>query len=257
MAKTGRLSTEATAPAAPTARPEAMAAPETPETEQGAAAARATQLAFGQQLRVLRAMRRLTAGALAARCGVSRSLISQIETGRISPSLEVVRRLAAALEVPISALFAGDGGVAAGAGGPPASLAGPLPGAGAYAPAGFNGPPYARPRIGLVRRDERKGLRLPKSKISYELLSPDLKGQLQVNWVELAPGEQAPEDGFVHPGEECYVVLRGRVRFRVGDQQFVLEPGDALTFDSAIPHGASNDGPETVHAISIMTPPSF
>jgi mannose-6-phosphate isomerase-like protein (cupin superfamily)/DNA-binding XRE family transcriptional regulator len=213
---------------------------------------------------MLRTARRLTAGRLAARCGVSRSLISQIETGRISPSLDVVRRLAAALEVPIAALFAGEAGPP-GRGPLPSASAGTFPnpallganGAvaapGAGDLSGLPGPP----RIGLVRRGERKGLRLPRSKITYELLSPDLRGRLQVNWVELAPGERAPEDGFVHPGEECYVVLQGRVRFRVADQEFILEPGDALTFDSSLPHGATNDGPVTVHAISIMSPPSF
>jgi transcriptional regulator with XRE-family HTH domain len=199
-------------------------------------------MTFGTQVRLWRTARRLTAHELAARCGVSRSLISQIETDRTSPSLEVVRRLAAALEVPIAALFA-----------PAAPL-----------PPGENGPlhlpnPIAAPprRPALVRRDERKGLRLPKSRVTYELLSPDLKGRLQVQWVELAPGERGPEDGFVHPGEECYVVLQGRVRFRVGDEEFVLGPGDALTFDSAVPHSASNDGPLTAIAISCMTPPSF
>ena len=89
------------------------------------------------------------------------------------------------------------------------------------------------PRVALVRRDARKGLRLPRSKITYELLSPDLRGQLQVQWVELAPGERAPAEGFIHRGEECYVVLQGTVRFHLGEQEFVLHAGDALTFDSS------------------------
>jgi transcriptional regulator with XRE-family HTH domain len=201
-------------------------------------------MTLGTQVRLWRTARRLTAHALAARCGVSRSLISQIETDRTSPSLDVVRRLAAALEVPIAALFAPVAPL------PPADGNGPLHVLTAAPPA-----PARRPA--LVRRDERKGLRLPKSRVTYELLSPDLKGRLQVQWVELAPGERGPEDGFVHPGEECYVVLQGRVRFRVGDEEFMLGPGDALTFDSAVPHSASNDGPQTAIAISCMTPPSF
>lgn len=226
---------------------------------------------FGAQVRTLRTAHRLTAAALAERCGVSRSLISQIETGRISPSLDVVRRLASALDVPIAALFGPPGQTGGGAGrvagpgapgglrlngGPPPSDGGSRAGAGAGIGTGA-GAGGERPRIALVRRDERKGLRLPRSKITYELLSPDLRGQLQVQWVELAPGERAPEEGFVHPGEECYVVLQGTIRFRVGEREFVLHPGDALTFDSSLPHGASNDGPEHAVAISTMTPPSF
>jgi transcriptional regulator with XRE-family HTH domain len=217
---------------------------------------------FGTQVRLLRVARGLTAAALATRCGVSRSLISQVETGRISPSLHVVRQLAAALEVPIGALFAPSVTLPAPAAwprddgaSPPDVLSAPPPG-GAE---GREGPAEGRPErhAELVRRDERKGLRLPRSKITYELLSPDLKGRLQVQWVELAPGETGPADGFVHAGEECYVVLAGRIRFRIGEREFVLGPGDALTFDSSVPHAATNDGPETAVAISAMTPPSF
>jgi mannose-6-phosphate isomerase-like protein (cupin superfamily) len=115
----------------------------------------------------------------------------------------------------------------------------------------------AEPRLGLVRRDERKGLRLPRSRITYELLSPDLRGRLQVQWVELLPGETGPADGFVHPGEECYVILQGCIRFCVGEREVVLRAGDALTFDCSLPHRAINDGPEPAVAISVMTPPSF
>jgi transcriptional regulator with XRE-family HTH domain len=214
---------------------------------------------FGAQVRLLRVARGLTAAALATRCGVSRSLISQVETGRISPSLHVVRQLAAALDVPIGALFAPSVTLAAPAAWPsgdPPSVPDALPCPTAGGAEG-RAEPRAERRAELVRRDERKGLRLPRSKITYELLSPDLKGRLQVQWVELAPGETGPADGFVHAGEECYVVLAGRIRFRVGEQEFVLDAGDALTFDSSVPHGATNDGPEAAVAISAMTPPSF
>jgi len=209
--------------------PEAPPGPAGPMGAPGSA--KESRTSFGEQVRALRAGRRLTAATLARRCGVSRSLVSQIETGRISPSLDVVRRLAAALDVPIAALFGPRDG-------PPGDAA-----------------PGARPAV--VRRDERKGLRLPRSRITYELLSPNLRGRLQVQWVELAPGEQAPEEGFVHRGEECYVVLEGRVRFRVAGEEYVLNAGDALTFDSSLPHGASNDGPGTAVALAAMTPPSF
>ncbi|MFC6600400.1 cupin domain-containing protein [Kitasatospora paranensis] len=39
-----------------------------------------------------------------------------------------------------------------------------------------------------------------------------------------------------HPGEELCVVMTGRVSAQVGKEQFVLEPGDALHYDSTIVH---------------------
>jgi transcriptional regulator with XRE-family HTH domain len=53
----------------------------------------------------LRAARGLTLEALAARSGVSRSMISLIERGESSPTAVLLERLAAGLGVPLASLF--------------------------------------------------------------------------------------------------------------------------------------------------------
>lgn len=59
----------------------------------------------GQQLRQLRQSANLAAAALARSAGVSRSMLSRIEGGLVSPSIETLRKLAVGLGVPLSRLF--------------------------------------------------------------------------------------------------------------------------------------------------------
>lgn len=42
---------------------------------------------------------------------------------------------------------------------------------------------------------------------------------------------------FQHDGIELLYMLEGSVRYRHGDQTYVLEPGDSLLFDADAPHG--------------------
>ncbi|MCQ2501378.1 MAG: helix-turn-helix domain-containing protein [Lachnospiraceae bacterium] len=60
---------------------------------------------LGTKIRNIRKNRELTVSALADQAGVSESYISQLESGRIDPSVSLLRKLAVALEVPIAAFF--------------------------------------------------------------------------------------------------------------------------------------------------------
>ncbi|HLI30419.1 MAG TPA: helix-turn-helix transcriptional regulator [Terriglobia bacterium] len=77
-----------------------MAIPSAPKKQPSATAAR-----LGKRLCELRLERGLTQGDLEAKTGILKSHISRIENGHRTPSLETVRRLATALEVPLYALF--------------------------------------------------------------------------------------------------------------------------------------------------------
>src|SRR5262245_62703110 len=61
---------------------------------------------FGRAVRVLRLRRRLTQAALGARCGMSRSQISRIETGRVQRiRVGDLQRLAVALDARLELLL--------------------------------------------------------------------------------------------------------------------------------------------------------
>jgi transcriptional regulator with XRE-family HTH domain len=186
----------------------------------------------GRKIRVRRLEAGLTLKRLATVVGVSQSLISQVERGLASPSITTLRRIAAALEVPIAALFLGD-----------------------EAPS-----PGETDRMGrrlVVRRPERKRLHVPRSKIGYELLTPDLNRRIEFLWIEYEPGSVTHPSPMSHPGEENAVCLEGSVVVTIDHQEFVLAEGDSISFDSGRPHQVENRTDKRAVLVSAITPPSF
>ena len=52
-----------------------------------------------------------------------------------------------------------------------------------------------------------------------------------------------------HAGREFGLVLSGRLGVTVGFDDYLLEPGDSISFESTIPHRLHNDGDDVVRAI--------
>lgn len=62
---------------------------------------------------------------------------------------------------------------------------------------------------------------------------------------------------YIHEGEEVHIVLEGRMEYVVGDETFVVEPGDVLWHRSDVPHGARNIGDVTAKYFTVGAPPTF
>ena len=60
-----------------------------------------------------------------------------------------------------------------------------------------------------------------------------------------------------HKGEECGIILEGRLKAYVGDQVFILEDGDCIYLDSSMPHRWENISEIEVRAFWINTPATF
>jgi transcriptional regulator with XRE-family HTH domain len=194
----------------------------------------------GLAIRAERVRRSLSGETVAARAGISRNWLSKVERGTVTPSVEIVRRLALALGVSAGQLLDGPA--------PPTHSEGQAPPS-----ARTWGTPLNEP-IRVVRHDARRAIRLPDSKHFWEILTPDLRGHLQVLWVQIEP-EDSTGGVFEHEGEEIFVVLSGEVRLQVGAQEVTLLAGDAATISSAIPHRVTNPGPAPAVFIAACTPP--
>ncbi|SEM05518.1 transcriptional regulator, XRE family with cupin sensor [Variovorax sp. YR750] len=149
----------------------------------------------------------LSAGQLASASEISASMLSRIERGLVSPSVETLERLAHSLRVPVSRFF-GDQArrtdfchVRAGQG-------------------------LVVDRIGVV-----EGYR-------YELLGHSLSGNLFVEpyLVTLLP-EAGPYVTFQHPGLKFLHFLSGAVTYRYGARAVEVGAGDTLLFDATPLHG--------------------
>jgi transcriptional regulator with XRE-family HTH domain len=189
---------------------------------------------LGSRIRGKRKAHKLTLVEVATACGLSPSFLSQIERDQASPSVATLYALARILQTPIATFFA-----------EPESTAG-----GQTAPTnGINAQ--------VVRADRRKQLIYPGSGIRSEMLSPDLQRAIQLLWVVMPPGTDSGDEPFVHDGEECGVILQGQVETWIGDERYLLGPGDAIYHSSTIPHRSRNVGDTEVIIVVAKTPPSF
>jgi transcriptional regulator with XRE-family HTH domain len=208
------------------------------------AAGDSTAPLVGRQLREKRFEIGMSLRELARRLDVSPSLVSQIETGKIQPSVRTLYAIVSELGLSLDEIFelVGSGELV-----PPALPGTPAPAAGAAA-----GP--AEPRragAALVHRaDERRVIEL-ETGVRWERMTawdePDVEFMIAVYGV----GGSSSADGKLmrHSGREFGLVLSGTLHVTVGFDDHVLEPGDSITFQSTIPHRLRNDGDVEVRAI--------
>jgi len=177
---------------------------------------------LGSQLQQLRRQKGLTLEDLAKSSGVSTGLLSQLERGIGNPSFLTLSKVAYGLDVPISVFFHG-----------------------------------IHDSDPVVHKNSRKKLVLKDPDLVYELLTPDLNRSLEFVWVEFAPGISTEQRPFCHEGEECGLVLQGTLEVHWGDEVYILEAGDSVTYSCNVPHWYRNPGKEKVISVWAVTPPSF
>ena len=189
---------------------------------------------MGDALREARAARGLSLRELADRLGVSPSLISQIETGRANPSVSTLYAIAAELDISLDELLFND-------------RRAPEP-----APTVFRAEAVGTmaPAAPLQRAFDRHRIRLA-SGVLWERLTTQSEPGIEFLHVTYEPGgASGPPDAFQrHPGHEWGYVLSGRLQVRIGFDEYTLEPGDAISINSTIPHRLATIGDEPVEAI--------
>lgn len=184
------------------------------------------RFSFGEKLRKVRELKRLTLRELSGRVGVSESLISQIERGKVSPSIETLLALAGDLEVDIDYLFSD----------------------------------FKRSGKATVLRKEDRS-RLRRGGVTYEQLSllteDEHRNAVEAVLLEIAPGREQGSPDFGHDGRELGIILEGGGELSYGTARYSLREGDSVSFASAIPHVLHNTGSLPLKAIWIITPPKM
>ncbi|HYN27564.1 MAG TPA: XRE family transcriptional regulator [Burkholderiales bacterium] len=195
------------------------------ETRPGAVAGNGKSLDryLGNVIRELRLKDNLTIAEVAAQAGISRGMVSKIENGQVSTSLETLSKIAQALGVSLAHLFRHYN----------------MPSGGAQLVKSGEG-------MEVVRRGTRRGH-------TYHLLAYD-QGPKKTFEPFLITMDDASEvfPTFEHPGTEFIHMLEGRIEYRHGQQTYMLEPGDSLTFRGDIPHGPERLVELPIHFLSII-----
>ncbi len=173
---------------------------------------------LGGTIRDLRVQLGLTIADVSERAGISRGMLSKIENAQTATSLDTLEQIANALGVTLSRLFRNYN----------------VPSGGAQLVKRGQG-------MEVVRRGTRSGH-------TYHLLAYDQgpNKTFEPFLITLQdPGEEFT--AFEHPGTEFIHMIEGKLEYRVGDETYLLEPGDSLTFRGEIPHR-----PEKMHSTPIQ-----
>jgi len=163
---------------------------------------------LGNTIKELRQQHGLTIAEVADRADISRGMLSKIENAQTATSLETLSRLAHALGVSMATLFRRYD----------------VPGGGAQLVKDGEG-------MEVVRRGTKRGH-------TYHLLSYDQGPTKQFEpFLITIDHESEVFPTFEHPGTEFIYMLEGKIEYRHGQNTYVLEPGDSLTFRGEVPHG--------------------
>jgi transcriptional regulator with XRE-family HTH domain len=162
---------------------------------------------IGSQVRSLRHKLNLTGAELAEQAGLSAGMLSKIENGAVSASIESLEALSRALNVPLTTFFATyeeqrDC---------------------SFVPSGHG--------VIIERRGTKAGHQ-------YQLLGHSISGEVVVEPYLITLTEEAkPYTLFQHAGVEFLYMISGKVLYRHADKAYPMAPGDALFFDAGAPHG--------------------
>jgi transcriptional regulator with XRE-family HTH domain len=165
-------------------------------------------VSVGARVRAVRESRGLSLHDIALRTDMDVSLLEQIEDGAMAPPLGTVIRLAKALEMKMGYFISGE----------------------------------EDKSHTIVRGRDRKVVSRYDSKrakhygYEYESLAPHKKDRhMEPFLVTLEPAD-TEEERSTHDGQEFVYVLEGIMEVRLGEETHMLEPGDAIYYDSTVPH---------------------
>lgn len=162
----------------------------------------------GAAIRELRQRHGLTIAQVSEQSGISRGMLSKIETGQTSAGMDSLARIARALGVSMSMLFR-------------------------KYDASSSTAQHIKKGMGMevVRRGTKSGH-------TYHLLAYDQgPNKLFEPFLITMDDDSQRYPTFEHPGTEFIYMLEGEIEYRCGQETFVLEPGDTLTFEGSVPHG--------------------
>lgn len=178
---------------------------------------------IGVVLRNRRAAAKLTLAEVSTGAGISSAMLSRIENGAATASLDSLERVCEALGIGMADLFQ-----------------------------------ETDQQMGMAqlikRSDQMEVVRVgTKHGHTYKLLSYD-RGPRKIFepfFIEMDKKSQSwPR--FSHPGTEFIYMLQGRMEYRFGDHTYVLEPGDAFTFSGNVVHGPERIFDERAKFLSII-----
>lgn len=178
---------------------------------------------IGQRLHAIRTRLGLSQRQLARVSGVANATISQIEAGKLNPTVSMLKKVLDGIPMSLGEFFSDHA--------------------------------ESAERI-FFRAAELT--EIADGGVSFRQVGANLQNKsIQLLQESYQPGAGTGRHAIRHEGEECGIVLKGRLEVTVADQVAVLTAGDAYYFRSEQPHQFRNTGNEVCELITACTPPSF
>lgn len=163
---------------------------------------------IGNVIRKLRNQNHLTIAEVSNLAEISAGMLSRIERADVSPSLEILEKIAMSLGVPISAFFKDYD-----------------------APIGSAQHVKKNSGMEVIRRGTKKGH-------TYRLLAYEHGPKKSFEPFLVVMDDQSEVfPSFQHEGIEFIYILKGKLEYRHGSNSYLLQPGDSLMFTGEVPHG--------------------
>ena len=177
---------------------------------------------LGARIKALRLERELQQRQLAEKAALTPSMVSQIESGRLTPSLNTLGKIAGALGVPIATLFDGEGPV----------------------------------RIQISRRKDQPVVSFDGSPEKWTILGAGLfEGKIRavVSTLEARGKGVTTDKVVIRPGQmKLFYVLDGAVGLHYNGERHQLETGDSALLDGGLPHGWENLGTRKARVLWVI-----
>ena len=208
-------------------------------------------LVLGGRIRELRIARNFRILDLAQMTGLTSSMISQVERGGISPSIDTLKKIANALEVSVGYFFEDEENLDLDPSNPKTQT-----------PEKTISYDQLRPDLNIVEispvvHEHQRKILSPGKGVNFYLLNPNMDGPIEFIYNVYEPGCGTGKGLYSHPGSECGLILEGELVVTILDKEYRLQKGDSITFDSSKPHSKRNEGKVPCICVWANTPPYF
>lgn len=177
---------------------------------------------IGDKIRALRLRKKMGLVELGQHTGLSAALLSKLERGKLFPTLPTLLRIALVFSVGLEFFFREE----------------------------------KKNTVAVIRKSERQ--RFPDkpatNDVSYFFESLDflaMEKKINAYYADFQP--IAPERVRIHyhPGVEFLYVINGELALKIGNDEYLLDTGDSIYFDSSVPHSYRRTGKKTCDGIVV------
>jgi transcriptional regulator with XRE-family HTH domain len=173
-----------------------------------------------RRIKQLRAERNWSLDALSRACGVSRSMLSQIERNQANPTLAVTVRIAHAFGLSLGDLVE---------------------------------TAHPASKVAVIRASDRAQVYRSDENCQIRTLSPlNLEKDVEFYEVRLHPGGELRSSPHFEGTREFLSVQKGSVRVESAEDQETLQPGDSATYRADVPHAIINTGKHEAFVVLVV-----